>query len=55
MVKIKYMHIFKYASLLFVSFYLSSSVSTAHAQIKIGLVLEKSGKDDKSFNASFTR
>lgn len=46
------MHMFKYASLLFVSFYLSSSVNLAHAEIKVGLVLEKSGKDDKSFNAS---
>ena len=26
--------------------------SPVHAQIKVGLVLEKSGKDDKSFNAS---
>ncbi len=53
MVKIKDMNIFKYTSLLLLSFYLSSSsLNLAHAEIKVGLVLEKSGKDDKSFNAS---
>ena len=44
---------FKYISLILFSFHLSSSIiSSAHAEIKVGLVLEKSGKDDKSFNAS---
>ncbi len=53
MVKIKYMHKIKRTSLFLFSFYLFGSIlSLAHAEIKVGLVLEKSGKDDKSFNAS---
>ena len=47
------MHMRKRTSLILFSFYLFGSVaSLAHAEIKVGLVLEKSGKDDKSFNAS---
>lgn len=53
MVKIKDMHILKLTSLILFSIYLSGSITNcAHAEIKVGLVLEKSGKDDKSFNAS---
>ena len=36
----------------FLTIYSLFSAFAAHAEIKIGLVLEKSGKDDKSFNAS---
>jgi len=47
------MNMIKRTSFLLLSFYLSSSLlSVAHAELKVGLVLEKSGKDDKSFNAS---
>jgi basic membrane protein A len=31
---------------------LAFSASAAHAEVKVGLVLDKGGKDDKSFNAS---
>jgi len=52
-VKIKDMHKAKYVSLILAPIFLfSSSLNAAHAEIKVGLVLEKSGKDDKSFNAS---
>jgi len=52
-VKIKYMHMRKRTSLILFSIYLFGSfTSFAYAEIKVGLVLEKSGKDDKSFNAS---
>lgn len=53
MVKIKDMNIRKTTSLVLFSLFLSlSSHDVARAEIKVGLVLEKSGKDDKSFNAS---
>ena len=43
----------KNISYLLLSFIFSSAFSSySYAEIKVGLVLEKSGKDDKSFNAS---
>ena len=53
MVKIKHMNIFKYRPLVMVSsVFLGMLLTDARAELKVGLVLEKSGKDDKSFNAS---
>ena len=37
---------------LFSLFLFAVPLNAAHAEIKVGLVLERSGKDDKSFNAS---
>ncbi len=53
MVKIKHMRIDKFRYWVLVStFFAGVFLTDAHAQLKVGLVLEKSGKDDKSFNAS---
>ena len=53
MVKIKDMTTSKLTSLfLFSLFLFAVPLNAAHAEIKVGLVLERSGKDDKSFNAS---
>ncbi len=53
MVKIKHMNLNQTRLLMLFSVLLSGGFLTdAQAQLKVGLVLEKSGKDDKSFNAS---
>lgn len=45
-------HLFRVFKFALVSFNLILFSSSAQAELRIGLVLEKSGKDDKSFNAS---